>query len=416
MLPDKMLLTNKSPHTPGRNPKKKLAEIKDFMDQHYSEPLTIGQLAEMANISPKYFVDLFKKTYGQSAIEYLTNLRINRAKRYLAESEARLRDIALKVGYSDEFYFSRKFKREVGVSPSDFMKNFRKRIAACSSPVVGQLLALQVMPTAAPLDPKWTSYYYHAYRMQIQSHLKLADPYTSWKFEANLSNIVRIRPDAIIGTDQLSLSERKKLMDIAPSFFVPTDAGWREQLRMLAHFLDREDKAELWLQQYEQKVESARNQIDRVLGRDKILVLRIYRQNIHVYWNRGLEDVLYRDLKLELSHRSGPSCNMQLTLEQLAELSPDRIMLMVCPEASSRAYWLALQHSEEWLKLKAVRSRQVHLITSDPWFEYSATAMTRMLDETLLLFTGKCPNAYQDKFYGDPNATSSIIALNENDY
>lgn len=112
-----MLLENDSQiaaHQPvtGRSPKTDLANVKTYMDKHYDQPLSIADLASEAGISPKYFVDLFKKTYGQSAMEYLTDLRINRAKRYLKESTYKLRDIALRVGYSDEYYFSRKFKRK----------------------------------------------------------------------------------------------------------------------------------------------------------------------------------------------------------------------------------------------------------------------------------------------------------------
>lgn len=402
MLPDESMLADKSLFKPEKHSKTNLVQVRDFMDQHYNEPLSIGQLAKMVNISPKYFVDLFKKTYGQSTMDYLTDLRINRAKRYLTESEERMRDIALKVGYSDEYYFSRKFKKEVGVSPSNFVKNSRKRIAACSSSVIGQLLALNVIPVAAPLDPKWTAYYYNAYRTQIKSHLMLSDPYTSSKFEANLNKLVKARPDVIIGTDQLNRSDKTKLMDIAPSYFVSTKHfGWRDQLRMLAQFLDREERAELFIKSYEDRVKLAKKQIDVELGRDKILALRIYGQNIYLYCNQGLEDVLYRDLKLEEAYQREDSGSIQLTLSQLAELSPDRILLVVCPEETSRAYWLSLQHSAAWCQLNAVRSRYVYPIPSDPWFEYSPVAISRMLDETLLLFTGNCPNVVQDNVHGD---------------
>ncbi|MDT2273884.1 AraC family transcriptional regulator [Paenibacillus larvae] len=81
------------------------------MDNHYNENLTIEQLAHMAEVSPKYFVDLFKKTYGKSAMDYVTEVRVNSAKKLMVRSDARLRDIAHQVGYNDEFYFSRKFKR-----------------------------------------------------------------------------------------------------------------------------------------------------------------------------------------------------------------------------------------------------------------------------------------------------------------
>lgn len=204
-----------------RSTKTDIAKVKTYMAQHYNLPLSIADLAARANISPKYFVDLFKKTYGQSAMEYLTDLRINHAKRYLKESGDKLRDIALKVGYSDEYYFSRKFKKEVGISPSDYARNTKKRIATYSSNMIGQLLALGVIPVAAPIDPKWTAYYYNVYRTEIPSHLKLTDPYTSWRMEANVEKLVHVRPDAIIGSDQISEQDEAKLAEIAPCCVVP---------------------------------------------------------------------------------------------------------------------------------------------------------------------------------------------------
>lgn len=405
MVSKKELPRGRNLRTPDRSRKTNLNEIKEFMDQHYDESLSIGQLARMANISPKYFVDLFKKTYGLSAMDYLTAVRINHAKRYLAESGERLRDIALKVGYKDEFYFSRKFKKEVGVSPSDFAKNAKRHIAACSSSVIGQLIALDVMPVAAPLDSKWTPHYYHTLRTKIRFQLNLTAPYSPRSFEVNLNKLVQARPDAIIGTEHLTSMEKTKVKEIAPSLIVSAQDGWRDQLQKIGRFLNREDKAAQWIRRYEQRVQSARTQIGEVLGQDKLLVLRIYGHSIHIYGNRGLEELLYHDLKLESVARRCASGSPPLTLEQLAQLAPDRILVLVCPEASSRAFWLALQHSPEWRKLTAVKNRYVYPIASDPWCEYSAVAITRMLDEILLLFTGNCPNAFLDYGYGESFAT-----------
>ncbi|MHA7578958.1 AraC family transcriptional regulator [Paenibacillus vandeheii] len=389
----------------GRSPKTDLAKVKRYMDEHYDEPLSIADLAHKANISAKYFVDLFKKTYGQSAMEYLTDLRINRAKRYLKETGYKLREIALRVGYSDEYYFSRKFKKEVGVSPSDYAKNARKRIATCSSSIIGQLLALNVMPVAAPIDPKWTAYYYNAHRTEIQSHLRLTDPYTSLRFEANVERLIHIRPDAVVGTDQISDQDQAKLAEIAPCCFVPKyHLDWRAQLRMIAAFLEREEQAEQWISVYNQRVEKARNSVQQKVGREKVIVVRVYGQHLYLYRNPGIEEVLYNN-GLQLETYPDVQTNTPLTLEQLATLNPDRILVMVCPEAASRAYWLSLQHSPVWRQLKAVRQYQIHLITGDPWFDYSAVGVMRMLDEALLIFTGYCPNVYLDNVHGDSRAT-----------
>lgn len=401
MLTEDKSSTGESLFTPGRSRKTSLAEVKQFMEQHYGEPLSIGQLAELANISPKYFVDLFKKTYGRSAMDYLTDLRMNRAKRYLAETDGLLRDIAMKVGYRDEFYFSRKFKKEMGMSPSDYAKGFKRRIASCSTAITGHLLALNVIPAAAPLHPKWTPYYYHAYRSQIPSHLKLAVPYTDWTFGVNLDLLAHARPDAIIGSDCLIPADKSKLMDIAPCLLVPAEADWRDQLRMIAQFLKKDERAELWIRRYEGKVQSARMQLARELGSDNIILLRIYEQHIYSYRSRGVEEVLFGDLRLKTACRTDLPGGRPLALASLAELNPDRIIVAVCSEMSSRRYWLALQHSAEWRQLEAAKNGHVYTISSDPWFEYSAAAVMRMLDEALFLFTGNCPDAFPDNIHGE---------------
>ncbi|WP_342774692.1 hypothetical protein [Paenibacillus dokdonensis] len=92
---------------------------------------------------------------------------------------------------------------------------------------------------------------------------------------------------------------------------------------------------------------------------------------------------------------------MSITLQELQELNADRIMLIVCPEATTRKYWLTLQHSAGWKQLQAVQNGHVYMISADPWFEYSSVAIARMLDEALLLFTGYCPNEYLDYGYGE---------------
>lgn len=381
-----------------------LLEIKAYIESHYDEPLSIAQLAKMANICPKYFVDLFKKTFGQSAIEYLTNVRINRAKRYLAESDERLRDIARKVGYKDEFYFSRKFKKEVGMSPRDFSKNTRRRIAVCSSPAIGHLLALNIIPEVAPLDPKWTPYYYNLYSGKIKCHLNLTSPYHEAAFEINLDKLSQARPDVIISSDQLPIRDSSRLDSIAPVHCLADQKGWRDQLLDMAIYLDKEDIARQWISHYESHVQVARKQVKDALGDDRIVVLRIYRSQIFVYRNRGLQEVLYEDLDLQvvtMSEQQSRLRDMSITLQELQALQPDRVLIMVCPEASSRKYWLTLQHFAGWKQLQAVQRGYVYMISGDPWFEYSAVAIARMLDEAQLLFTGNCPNLLLDYIYGD---------------
>lgn len=92
---------------------------------HYQEPLTLEGLAQMAGLSVSHYSRLFKKYIGYSPIDYLTHLRVDRAKELLVLSDYRLKSIASSVGYTDEFYFSRIFKKVTGVSPREYAKNHR---------------------------------------------------------------------------------------------------------------------------------------------------------------------------------------------------------------------------------------------------------------------------------------------------
>jgi AraC family transcriptional regulator, transcriptional activator for feuABC-ybbA operon len=97
----------------------------DYMIQHYQESLSLESLAHKAGLSVSHYSRLFRKTIGYSPIDYLTHLRMDRAKELLALSDYRLKSVATSVGYSDEFYFSRMFKKVVGLSPREYAKRHK---------------------------------------------------------------------------------------------------------------------------------------------------------------------------------------------------------------------------------------------------------------------------------------------------
>ncbi|CAG7634980.1 HTH-type transcriptional activator Btr [Paenibacillus solanacearum] len=102
-----------------------IEQTQDYMVSHYQEPLTLESLAQMAGLSVSHYSRLFKKYVGYSPIDYLTHLRVDRAKELLVLSEYRLKSIAGSVGYTDEFYFSRIFKKVTGFSPREYAKKHR---------------------------------------------------------------------------------------------------------------------------------------------------------------------------------------------------------------------------------------------------------------------------------------------------
>jgi AraC family transcriptional regulator len=105
-----------SPSLPGF----KLRQISQWMAEHLAEDFNLDQLAAQAGVSKFYFIRLFKNALGMSPSRYLLTLRMDEARRLLRETKRSVVDIALDVGYANPSHFARFFRRETGLSPSDY--------------------------------------------------------------------------------------------------------------------------------------------------------------------------------------------------------------------------------------------------------------------------------------------------------
>lgn len=94
-----------------------------FIDEHYpDESISLDRVARKVNISPNYFSAMFSQEVGQTFVEYLTNKRIDEAKRILRQTDKRSSEIAFTVGYKDPHYFSFVFKKVSGCTPSEYRR------------------------------------------------------------------------------------------------------------------------------------------------------------------------------------------------------------------------------------------------------------------------------------------------------
>ena len=98
-------------------------KAKQYIEDNYGQDISLDEVSRSVDISPYYFSKLFKEGTGQTFIEYLTNLRMQKARRLIEEGELSMKEIGMKVGYADANYFSRTFKKNVGVSPTDYREN-----------------------------------------------------------------------------------------------------------------------------------------------------------------------------------------------------------------------------------------------------------------------------------------------------
>ncbi len=98
-----------------------IQNVEKYLRDHYIEHITGQVLSKEFGYVPSYISYLFRKAYGQSPVEYLTKLRLDKAKELMHKHPSLLvRDIAEQVGYKNQFHFSRVFKRVEGIWPSDF--------------------------------------------------------------------------------------------------------------------------------------------------------------------------------------------------------------------------------------------------------------------------------------------------------
>jgi AraC family transcriptional regulator, arabinose operon regulatory protein len=104
--------------TPDR--RQKVAQSIDYMKQHLGQPLRLSALAAMASLSPSHFSAVFKELTGYSPIDYLIRLRMHHACQLLDTTDLPVKEIAARLGYEDQLYFSRLFKVVNEVAPSDY--------------------------------------------------------------------------------------------------------------------------------------------------------------------------------------------------------------------------------------------------------------------------------------------------------
>lgn len=95
----------------------------NFINENYKNDISLDDISQMVGISAYYFSKLFKNETGTNFIDYLTNLRISKAKELLDLGRLSVKEIGMEVGYPDPNYFSRIFKKNVGKSPSEYKEN-----------------------------------------------------------------------------------------------------------------------------------------------------------------------------------------------------------------------------------------------------------------------------------------------------
>lgn len=101
---------------------KPIHKCKEYLEKHYMEEISLEIVAGVFHFNPSYFSTLFKNTFGKSFSDYLSQIRMEKAEELLLQSDYKIKEVALKVGYRDSNYFIRTFKKKYGITPDEFRR------------------------------------------------------------------------------------------------------------------------------------------------------------------------------------------------------------------------------------------------------------------------------------------------------
>lgn len=360
-----------------------MEHVLNYINDHYHvEDLSVRSIATLHGISPSNFAGLFKKHTGATPVEYLTRLRIEKAKEALVPSR-RVADIARKVGYRDELYFSRSFKKVVGVAPTLYMKRHSAESIMAIDPILTDyLLALDVEPVASVsydggghIDGRLP---FLADRLE---HVRLVGTYRQpdWK------KAMEVSPRLVLGIQQHNGAYAARLSQIAPTVLISLQNDWRSLLDEVARLTERADRSKAWQRQYDNKAAEARKRLADTIGPDRtalVLVATAYGPRVYG-GKRQLGELLYKDLGLKPprgirmdEHYRG------IGPEELRSLDPEYIFLTVLNWGPCQEQKQLLKESEIWKSLRAVRANRAFEV--DSWLNnHAPLSRSAALDRVL---------------------------------
>jgi len=368
-----------------------------YLENHYSDKITREQLAEIAGVSRSHYSILFKQLTGFSPSDYLSRLRVHRAKELLLSGSATLREIALKVGYKDEFYLSRRFKQETGAAPSAYNRGSFKRVAVLLTPYASHLHLLGLEPAVIISE---SSEYLNTSGLQSPQTMIFID--ASCSTEQVKSLLLENNIELIIAASQhlyhYGLSS-EQLRAVAPIIEIMwMEVGWKEHLRQIAQIIQKSDKAEQWLVEFEKEEQAARALVRQSGAVNEIITVVVIKPDkLLIYGARNVGCIVYQSLGLqppakikeEIEKHGDQFHSIAIETSELADYAGDRILAIAFPDVKgSTAHSEAIFKSLNWSELPAVQQNRVHHLDHDEWIPYNPVSIRLQLQRAVALFIG----------------------------
>ncbi|WP_253263389.1 helix-turn-helix domain-containing protein [Anoxybacillus sp. EFIL] len=360
-----------------------IEQASQYIRQHLHETICVSDLANRIGMTSSSFARVFRQKTGVSPKEFIHQERMKLAKKLMIQEKGiALKEIALRIGVQDEFYFSRLFKKREGVAPTIFMKRAQKRIAIISQLLLqDHLLSLGIQPVAAPAYPTEFSHGLPSYLCRgLEGTLLLnAEKYF------NREEVLRTQPDMIIKTPLRQDAEQSALWTQQTHVHhIPFQSTWDAYLQKIAYIVEEEQKIESIIEDIQQ-LESRAKEILRPLSSvGKWSVIWVRANEVRLYGKTGhaFSDLFFQKLGFEPDDCLPDKSYRVIQVEDLAYMNPDRILILWSHEKDVQK----LVNNKEWKKIDAIKNRNVYYPNSIEWDPWGPLGRKHMINHMVNFF------------------------------
>ncbi|OME76455.1 hypothetical protein BK120_28520 [Paenibacillus sp. FSL A5-0031] len=348
-----------------------------YMQNHFQNRITVKQLVDMANVPAWQFTSIFKELTGKKPLDYLNELRISRSKDWLIHTDNTLRDIADRVGFTDEYYFSRRFRLITGFSPRQYALSMRQNILVKDWD--GHEVSIPAQPNRIFYCGESIGDMNTLGIQLVGSHMiSKGEPFRSEEASA-------LAPDLII-FDHSDESLYAQMSELAPTLTYNSRGSLDERLLMLGEWFGKKKEAQQWLLHYNSSTLLMWQQLQACIRPNETASVFIYHRGkrLFVMGNIGLSSILYHPDgfrptgKVQDILKSGRPYK-EITEKTIQQYAGDRVFMMLPENEESKAAMEKLVNSPIWRNLPAVKNGFSYVLDERDWNQEDASARDKLL-------------------------------------
>lgn len=366
-----------------------------YMDAHYMDALTVKELATRAGMVVNSYIAMIKQLTGVSPLTYLNQVRIKHAKTLLLTTKKPLRDIAQGVGFTDEYYFNRRFRQLSGMTPRQYAKQLGggkeiiddagNRVTIPVEPqriiyygeALGDLWEIGLFPIAA-----------NNYKME-QSWLGQEAQFSQMDNIGIPFNVVKARqlePDLIIlsSMDEKIYNEVSK---IAPTITYNSHITLEKRLLKLGGWFNKEQQAKEVIDTYVALLQRAKEKEKQRFQATETASVFMYDRGTQLFFMGaiGLSELLYQLDGLQVVDRALDMIEKGIAYQRISEVqianyAGNHIFLLLTTSASAKKKTKQLVESATWKQLPAVKNGHVYFLEEQKWNLLDAYSRLRQLE------------------------------------